>query len=226
VWTASAGAESPTLTGGRLSRRQSWNSSQGEAISLRDLGPVLVQDPDTPSPDDEHDIGLGVRNDFSTPVRRFHTAGSHSPTAYADSSGDEGDMQRLTPNGPDAARASPAGRRVYDGDGRARASPISLMARSPTVRRLSNTFHLASRSVSTYIGSDKGGAYGLMRTSDEAQPFSSSNDNVAVGITQSPSTPPSGMPPSPSAGLRGRTLGIFSARNPLRRAMDRLLRFS
>jgi hypothetical protein len=73
---------------------------------------------------------------------------------------------------------------------------------------------------------DKGAYENLTRipTLDEESPISDSQHQLPLHDTPSP---PLRMHTSTlTVGLRGRTLGLFTARNPLRRAMNRVLRFS
>lgn len=272
---AGSGAPSPT-DGAGLSRRLSWNASQGEAISMHDLSrSVLVsgaaasasaasaggpsQPPSLPpgasigpppgrnlhnlhnlhsQPLDstEYDLGahppplsspatiVSEHGSFHTPVPLFDSVGT-THTAYASSLHSDEDLVRLTPNGPGVDRRSPSGRRVYDSEGRARSSPLGRIARSPTVRRVSNTLRFAGERVVGIMGdkNDKGAYENLIRTTTDEESMS---DQTHLPLHESPTPPLRIQTTSLSVGLRGRTLGIFTARNPLRRAMDKVLRFS
>lgn len=121
-------------------------------------------------------------------------------------------------------------RRPYDEEGRARAGPLGIITRSPTIRRVSTTLRNASIRVVNIMGTEKEKGYeGLTRlsTNDEGaeSPLEMSS---ALSTPPDPPTPPPPLPPPMApgpGGLRGRTLGVFSATNPVRVAMDRLLLF-
>lgn len=77
---------------------------------------------------------------------------------------------------------------------------------------------------------EKDGYEGLTRLSTNEENVDSLLEmSSAPSTPPDPPTPPPPLPPPPlpvAAGLRGRTLGIFSATNPVRVAMNRLLLFS
>lgn len=242
-----AGSAAPSPTEG-LFRRLSWNSAQGEAISMRDLAGSVFVDPGGPRDGgyDEHDIGVrqgypprspvhpySAQNSaveagtsFQTPVRPFE-----SRTHYEGSTHSDDDLARLTPNAPDRNSPASSSRRVYDSEGRARASPLGIMARSPTLRRVSHSLRVAGERVVNIMGTEKDATHGgysnldRLSSTDEDSPISPASGQMPFQDSTTSLPPITHFSPPPRR-LRGRTLGIFGKSNPLRKAMDRFLRFS
>jgi hypothetical protein len=146
---------------------------------------------------------------------------------------DEDDTAHLTADAPTGigagtgAGASHArsSTRPYDSEGKARAGPLGIITRSPTIRRVSTTLRNASIRVQNIMGTEKEGYEGLTRL-----PTNDERAESPLEMSSAPSTPPDPPPPLPPpppvpGRLRGRTLGVFSASNPLRRAMNRVVLF-
>ena len=193
-------------------------------------------------PHDEYDLGSG-----STPQPRpflhqfFSDASldSSGEVSSGQSEGDDGeDRERLTASGSGSTvtghRRQPS-RRVYEEDGLAASlGPAKLAAsvgRSPTFQSVSRTIRKASIRVVNIMGSDH--EHGMARLEDEDEEEEEEDIDRKKddqGESQNPlptlsTLPKRPDPKPPEARVTGRTLGLFSSRSRIRRAMDRLLRY-
>lgn len=241
---AASPSPSPTEVGAGLSRRQSWNSSLAEAINMRDLSGAGVSGstPQIHHQPLDSDYGGGLtatpKSTISMALPNFGNSETLTRPSleYAATIRSE-ELDRLTPHAPDRGHGrSPSSRRVFDtSDGRMLPRPgtLDIIARSPTVRRVSESLRSASERVVNIMGSEKSGYEGISRLPTRDEDSSTSADSPISPYTSRPDDgePPQPPPPPrpyaapPTAALRGRTLGIFSAHNPVRVLMDRILRF-
>lgn len=192
--------------------------SEDEGITHADVSAVLVQE--------EQDLGdLGQR----TPQRQHPWTSSASLATRHSIDGEtlEGShhdhFAQLTPQRDYIGDVRP---RQYDAEGRAR-GPLGIITRSPTIRHVSQTIRNASARVANIIASEKDDYAGMTRlpTRDEdATPVESPIEQPKPPDLDYES-PRSHVPLPRQEGLRGRTLCMFTAGNPIRVACDRVLRF-
>lgn len=180
--------------------------------------------------DNNRGYDLGVRttkheDSFYIPAHHAYTRtqSQDSLTLSRRDSLDSSDNQRLTLDAPDRdhlAKGRRPSQRLYDSTtGRALpAGPLGMIARSPTVRRVSEAIRLASERVVNLAGDDKNDKL----NEDDYDHILDSPDSFDKPIE---SAPPSPRKTVTRTALRGRTLCIFGPTNPVRIAMDQFIRF-
>lgn len=195
---------------------------------------------------DELDLGLPVVHPHSPYARQhqsyyssetsLHSEGINSSESDLDLPSRGGkrkdaDQEFLSP-GPSSLPYSSPHRRPYDpANGQAMASGPSKLAssvgRSSTLRSVSRTLRNASVRVVNIMGKERD--EGLARLPDDDGSYSDSVEDLkkdeGVEMVQTPGerARPEPMPPE-SGALRGRTLGIFGPRSPIRRTMNSMMR--
>lgn len=202
------------------------SGTHDESITPEDVSGLLVEE--------EFDLGDPLQNTPSRQPRRWvESIASRSSSFDAVSLNDEDDdrdeqFANLTPQRgePSASASRP---REYDAHGLARASGLGILARSPTVRNVSRTLRKASIRVVNIMGNEKDEYEGMTRlpTGDDDDEVPERADSPDEPPDRAPPPPRDPRPPPPAGDdhLRGRTLCMFSASNPIRIAMHRLLHF-
>lgn len=240
---------SPTLSAGDegLSRRHSWSRNEERTAGI--ASDTLLHPLDGSSGMsatshgrtgyDEFDLGMSAYRPYaagqypsqaSLASTEINSSQSDLNLAAHDKRGLHDDQRHLSP-GPSILPYSTPHKKPYDADGQPRAAGPSRLAtsvgRSLTLHHVSRTLRDASARVANVMGKERD--EGLSRLPDDDGYYDDSSDDLKKdGSMEMLQTAPERIRPQPmppeSAGLRGRTLGVFGPRSPVRRAMNGLMR--